>query len=258
MQVLQLKLEATCPHGPGFDRINSQSVQPILLYSSKSLKAALRMCPLLQIIQWQPQARDELRNPILDRVSALMASCCLHLTHLSLAFCTLHHATMSVLGQSRSLKVLSLRHSQIYSLNCQMHEEAWQGFPQLHCLDLSWCPGVVSNHLLLVAPHLLSLSAHGCDRVGRLLCRHLRSCVCLDICGTGMCDRDLLALIEGAPDLRHLYISGRYANLWSDPFWTDAALSELKRRRPDVVVRTITSPLTPTEYERLGTNPSSS
>lgn len=49
---------------------------------------------------------------------------------------------------------------------------------------------------MLCRPHLLSLSVHGCDRVERLLCRHLRSCVCLDICGTGIRDRDLLALTE--------------------------------------------------------------
>lgn len=40
-----------------------------------------------------------------------------------------------------------------------MHEEAWQGFPQLHCLDLSWCDGVLSNHQLLVACGLLHHAA---------------------------------------------------------------------------------------------------
>ncbi|BDA49928.1 hypothetical protein COCOBI_15-0560 [Coccomyxa sp. Obi] len=81
----------------------------------------------------------------------------------------------------------------------------WQGFPQLHCLDVSETSGVTSNDLLLVAPQLLSLSVHGCDRVGCLLFEHLHNCVCLDICGIGI--YGVSNLIKGTPQLRHLYIS---------------------------------------------------
>lgn len=262
MQVLEHKLEAKSPHGPGFDRVSYQTVRPVLLESSKSLKAALRFCPLLQTVQWQPLVSSTWGKRLSKSICALMASCCLHLTHLSLTFCTLPFAAMSVLGQSRSLQVLSLQHSHVlpykFSSGSRMYgiEKAWQGFLQLRCLDISWTAGVASNNILLVAPRLLSLSVHGCDQVARPLCKHLRRCVCLDICGAGMRDTDLFHLIEDAPHLRHLYISDRYANVWSDPLWTDVGLSEFRRRRPDVLVRMNTTPLTPSEYERLGSIPS--
>ncbi|BDA45405.1 hypothetical protein COCOBI_07-1920 [Coccomyxa sp. Obi] len=261
MQVLQRKLEAICPHGPGFDRITSRSIRPILLETFESLKAALRMCPLLQIVQWQPHAGIDSREALPNSVSALMGGCCLHLTHVSFVFCNLPNAAMSVLGQSKSLQALSLRHSHVMSFEIvldrrdytrQDHEKVWRGFPQLRCLDVSWSHGVYFCDLLQVAPQLLSLTLHGCDGVHGPLCKHLRNCVCLDICGTGIQDGDLSALTEAAPHLKYLYISDRYANLWSDPLWTDGAMSEFRRRRPDVVVRTITSPHTPSEYERLG------
>ncbi|BDA45388.1 hypothetical protein COCOBI_07-1750 [Coccomyxa sp. Obi] len=266
IKVLQHTLDVTSRHDPGFDWNNSHSARPILLESSKSLRAALRMCPLLRTIQWRPPQIGIIS--VLDCTIPLRVSGCLHLTHLSLIHCPLVPGTLSLLGQSsRSLKVLSLQRSYMKFTSVGIFEEAWEGFPQLQCLDLSWFGGVSSNNLRLLTPQLLSLSLHGtrsmyppylgCEKGDdSILCRHLRSCVCLDICEAGLCDRDILSLIKAAPELRTVFIRA-HSRPSADP-WTEGAFSEFQRERPDVVVREIPSPLTPSEYERLGTRPSTS
>lgn len=45
-------------------------------------------------------------------------------------------------------------------------------------------------------PQLLSLSVHGCEFVEESLCKHLCSCVALDICGTGINNEGLHTLAE--------------------------------------------------------------
>ncbi|BDA49934.1 hypothetical protein COCOBI_15-0620 [Coccomyxa sp. Obi] len=252
MKVLQDKVETSLSNGPECDNILSSTVRPIVAKSPSSLKAAMRMCPSLQNIQWQRS------RPFSENMSALMVSCCMHLTHLSLC-CEVRLAALSVLGQSRSLQVLNLRSCRL-TFNTP---EAWQGFPQLRCLDLSYCTLVSSDNLRLIAPQLLSLSVHRCDQMEWPLCCHLSKCVCLDICNTSFGDRDLSALIEGAPDLRHLFIKKYYGSFWSssESDRSERAVIELMRRRPYLGVRTlwgVPSALQSSEYERLGTEPSAS
>ncbi|BDA47756.1 hypothetical protein COCOBI_11-0130 [Coccomyxa sp. Obi] len=258
-QVLQSKLEAVFPDAPGFDRISPQSVRPIILESSESLKAAVRRCPSIQTVQWEPLPGIEWGNEDLSHsVCALLVSCCLHLTRLSLARCALKRGLLSVLGQSKYLQVLSLRHSCVLPF---VYAEAWEGFPQLHCLDLSLCAGVSLSNLRLIAPQLLSLSVHDCRYLtghqvettsgdDNVLCQNLRCCVCLDICHAGIHDWEILSLTETAPKLRRLVVATHPS---IEDFWTDGALDEFQRRRPDVMLKKSTSPLTPSEYERLGT-----
>lgn len=134
----------------------------------------------MERVHWHPTD-----NPHLDRVKPLTATCCLHLDHLSLTFCILLLETLSVLGESRCLRVrlafsisqreitqdhilqsdatpklpLSLVIVQVLSLRCsalppyfpQLPQKAWQDFPQLHCLDLSYFSALPSNVLHVVA-----------------------------------------------------------------------------------------------------------
>ncbi|CAL8465537.1 g5073 [Coccomyxa elongata] len=220
MQVLQNKVEVILLKEHGCDNSDSQAVQPILAKSPKDLKAAMRMCPSLQTIQWQQT------SSLTKSTSALMVSFFLHLTHLSLS-CKVPYQALSVLGKSSSLQVLNLQRCHI-------------PFNQL----VAW-------------PQLLSLSVHGCEMMHWPLCRHLSRCVCLDFCGTDLYDRDFLALIECSPNLRRLYIPGRPGefrlNIYSHQ--TQCVVSEFLRRRPGLVIRSLTSPLDSSKYERLGTEP---
>ncbi|KAK9901340.1 hypothetical protein WJX75_007491 [Coccomyxa subellipsoidea] len=183
-----------------------------------------------------------------------MVSSCLHLTHLSLTHCKIPQLALSHLGHLTALQVLSLQHSLLIAIL----PEPWQAFPQLHCLDLSWFGGLISNHLSLLGPQLLSLSVHGCEFVEESLCKHLWNCIALDICGTGVNDDGLRTLAEVALDLRHLFVSPTYANLWGDPAWTDGMMEEICRRRPEVAVRKLTTPLATSKYDDLGTEDSAS
>ena len=48
---------------------------------------------------------------------------------------------------------------------------------------------------MLCRPQLLSLSIHGCDQIkGDWVWKNLDRCKCLDICGTGLNDKDISAL----------------------------------------------------------------
>lgn len=50
---------------------------------------------------------------------------------------------------------------------------------------------------MLCRPQLLSLSVHGCGRMDKALWSHLNKCVCLDICGTDVCNTgEFSALIK--------------------------------------------------------------
>ena len=149
--------------------MNYCTTQSFLASITLLYQAALRMCPALQAIQWQQT------SPLSKSISALMVSNCLYLTHLSLS-CKVPHAVLPVLGQSKSLQVHSQQNI-AYFIHCTFSVrpkilkqggsvqvlnlqgcripsnklEAWQGFPQLRCLDIYYCTSVFSDNLLLFA-----------------------------------------------------------------------------------------------------------
>lgn len=54
-------------------------------------------------------------------------------------------------------------------------------------------------------------------------------------------DGEMVCWMQILP-LQRLCVGQRYENLWPDPAWTDEALEDFQKRRPDVVVFRVTTP----------------